>query len=145
MPDRVASDHPSVETIRGELARHGGTRRLVVRLPAERRDAVPVGEVVRIVVGGDERHARIDERADGTPIVPGAYDSPRLARSGGGTDRLAAWIDANGLDAGRSVLFDVVEPGVRYGLRAPGTTAVYDAPDPPAGELRDIARRLDGS
>lgn len=53
------------------------------------------------------------------------------------------WADEQSLGDGRTVLVDVVVRGFRYGLRRPGTAAVYDASHPPAGPLRRIADGLD--
>lgn len=140
MTDRVASDHPSVETYRATLGRYGGTRRPELRLP----DAidVPDGDVIRLVIDGEECHAQIETRSDGTAVIRGAYANARLARDRGGDDRLAAWARDSGLDTGRSVLVDVVVSGVRYGLRLPGTDAVYGAGESPSESLRDIAEGL---
>lgn len=111
-------------------------------VPADASLALPAGGVVRLVVDGRERRAPVAAR-DGGRTIEGAYDNARLAREHGGTDRLAAWVDDRGLDVGRSVLVDEVEPGATYGLREPGETAVYAAERGPARGLRRIAEDLE--
>lgn len=142
MVDRVGSNHPTVTTLRGRLARRGGTRRPAVEVPEVERDALPAGGTVRLVVGGSERHAPVGERG-GTRAILGAYDNARQARERDGEDRLAGWVEARGLDFGRTVLVDVVEPGEVYGLRAPGEEAVYEVVRGPADSLRRIAEDLE--
>lgn len=148
MADRVGDDHPSVTTIRGTLVRRGGTRRPAVALPAEDRDSLPAEGTVRLVLDGRQRHATVGERggsgaAGGTRAFFGAYDNARRARERHGEDRLAEWVEARGLDFGRSVLVDVVEPGEVYGLRVPGEDAVYEVQRGPAESLRSIAEDLE--
>lgn len=128
MSDRVRADNPAVETVRATLERAGRTDRPVVALPADVE--TPDGPV-RLVLDGRTTHARIERGLDGTPSIRAAYDSPRPAREGSaGTgdapNRLAEWVAETGLAFGRSVLVDVVESGDRYGLRAPGESAVYE-------------------
>ena len=141
MPDRVGSDHPTVTTLRGRLARRGGTRRPAVEVP-DAGDALPTEGTVRLVVDGRTRHAPIVEQG-GAPTIVGAYDNARLARERRGDDRLAAWVAANDVAMGRSVLVDVVEAGAVYGLRLPGETSVYEVERGPADSLRRIAEGLD--
>jgi hypothetical protein len=142
--DRIPSDHGSVRTVRVELARHGG-RRLRVDVPAEAADQFPDGEVVRVSLDGQRRHARIDSHlTEDRPIVTGVYDGPDRARNpDDATDRLAEWIDAEGLEAGDPVLVDVVAEDFLYGLRVPGERVFYDDPDPPDSDLASIARDLE--
>lgn len=142
MADRVAGDHPSVTTLRGELVRRGGTRRPAVELPREDRDALPAEGTVRLVVDGRQRRAPVGERG-GTRAFLGAYDNARQARERDGPDRLAEWVDDRELAFGRSVLVDVVEPGEAYGLRVPGEDAVYAVGRRPPDALRRIAEDLD--
>lgn len=142
MADRVRSDHPSIPTARGRLARHGGTRRLAVEVPAGVADSLPEEGTVRLVVDGRARHAPIDRVGDGRGFA-GAYGNPRRARERDGTDRLVEWVDANGLDGGRSVLVDEVEPGEVYGLRMPGEETVYQVSSGPGEALRRIAEDLE--
>jgi len=145
MPDRVPSDHPSVESVRAELVRAGRTDRPRVAVPADAADLVPEGEVVRLVLDGTERFARVAARmGDDRLELRGAHDTPDDARDpGSGSDRLGDWQDAHGVRFGGAVLLDVVEAGYKYGLRAPGERAVYDAGRPDSS-LADIARDLDG-
>jgi len=142
MADRVPSDHPSIDTVRGTLAETPAGIR--IELPDDDRDSFPVGEVVRIVRDGDERFAAIERALTGEAVIPGIYDSPRFAREpGSGADRLPAWADDHGIRAGGSVLVDVVEPGFLYGLRGPGESAVYTAREPPSASLSAIAADLE--
>lgn len=141
MPDGVASDHPSVRTLRGRLVRRGGTRRPAVAVPTEARDALPEDGTVRLVLDGAQRHAPVVTRAE-TRAFAGAYDNARRARERDGPDRLAEWVTREGVDVGRSVLVDVVEPGAVYGLRLPGEEAVYAVEPGPADSLRRIAEDL---
>lgn len=144
MSHRVASDHASVETVRGTIARQGGTRRPRIVLPAETTDRFPIDESVRLVIDGHTRHAYVGLDAEGCPEIQGAYDSPRFAREHEGANRLAEWIDDAGLTVGRSVLVDIVVADVQYGLRQPGDRAVYTAVEPPSNDLTDIAADLVG-
>ncbi|WP_336036946.1 DUF7112 family protein [Halobacterium yunchengense] len=142
MGDTVTDE--TVDTVSGALARAGGTSRLELRLPAGAADDFPAGEVVRLVVDGAECHAELSRTADGQPVVRGAYDTPSLARDpGSAEDRLAAWVVDSGLEAGRTVHVDVVEPGYKYGVRAPGESARYESVAAPSSSLADIARSLD--
>jgi len=142
MPERVTDD--SVPTVVGTLTRAGGTRRLEIQLPADAADDDPADDVVRVVLDGAERRTQLARRPSGEPVVRGVYDTPSLARDpGSGENRLTAWVEAAGLDEGRSVHVDVVEPGFKYGVRAPGESATYDAFEPPSDGLADIARSLE--
>ena len=143
MADRISSDHPSVDTVRATLAETATGVRL--EIPADEREAFPVDEVVRIVLGGDERFARLERALTGDDLtVSGIYDSPTFARDPReGTDRLAEWVTNNDVRTGGSVLVDVVEPAFLYGLRAPGETAVYEAREPPKDSLASIAEELE--
>lgn len=142
MPDYVSEE--TVETVTGTVARAGGTRRHELRLPADAADDFPAGEVVRVVLDGDEYHVQLRHRDDGTPVIRGAYGTPSLARDpGSATNHLAEWLDEGPLDAGRSVHVDVVEPGFKYGVRVPGESATYAATQPPDSSLSAIAESLD--
>ncbi len=142
MSDRVTSDSPGVETVDGTLARHGRTDRPKVEFPAA---DLPTDDVVRLVLDGSERRARFHDPISGEGVeLRGVYDTPRLARDPGeGENRLVAWVADRDLDAGRTVHLDVVEPGYKYGLRAPGEHATYDAGGNPSDSLASIAERLD--
>ncbi|WP_248898012.1 DUF7112 family protein [Haloplanus halobius] len=142
MTDRVASDGDGVTTYRARIARSGGTRRPCLRLP----DGVAVegGDIVRLVLDGDEYHARIEADADGF-VVRGAYDNRRLARADReGTNRLVDWVRSTDRETGQSVEFDEVTPGYLYGVRIPGKRAVYSVTRQPDSSLTSIAEDLDG-
>lgn len=134
----------SLTSVVGSVDRAGGTRRLEVRLPTDGEASFPVGDVVRVVLDGTERRARVDQTADGTPVFRGVYDTPSQARDpGSAANRLDEWVDSEGLEAGRSVHVDVVEPGFKYGVRAPGDDATYESTGRPDQGLADIAASLD--
>lgn len=143
MADRVSSDHPSVDTVRATLAETATGVRL--EIPADEREAFPAGEVVRVVLDGDERFARVERALTGDELtIPGVYDSPTFARDPReGEDRLPGWVDDHGVRTGGSVFVDVVEPAFLYGLRSPGETAVYEAREPPSDSLASIAEDLE--
>ena len=143
MPDRLPSDHPSIETHRIELKRRGRMDRPRLDLAGIDAD-LPIGEVIRLTLDGAIYHAHIEATFGNDPEIRGAYDNPRLAREPGeGIDRLAEWLSSRELDFGRSVCFDVIVPGHAYGLRAPGERTVYEATAPPSESLQGIARSLD--
>jgi hypothetical protein len=140
--DRVASDGPAVTTHRGRLARSGGTRRPCLRLP----DAVALDHdtVVRLVLDGNEYHARVESDAEGT-LLRGAFDNRRLARTDGeGENRLVEWVRSVDRDVGESVAVDEVTPGYLYGVRVPGRRTVYAVTRQPDSSLSSIAEGLDG-
>lgn len=132
--------HESVETVSGRVDRVGGTRRRQVVAPDVEP---PTDEVVRLDLDGSTYRAPVDASADGDLVFRGAYDSPSQARNHTGTDHLAAFLADHELDAGRTIHVDIVEPGFRYGLRAPGQTATYRATGQPKSSLADIARNLE--
>ncbi|QLC33965.1 hypothetical protein EFA46_007025 [Halarchaeum sp. CBA1220] len=141
MADRVTSE--GVRTVETTLERYGPTNRPQLRVGDP--DAVPVGEVVRLVVDGTEYRACVESNADGEPALRGAFETPRLARTPGeGENHLRAWLDDVGLDYGRTVHLDVVTPDYKYGVRAPGERATYTATEAPDSGLASIARDLDG-
>lgn len=142
MGERVASDNPSVRTLRGRLVRRGGTRRPAVAVPAEERERLPADGTVRLVVDAATLFAPVGTSGD-TRAFLGAYENVRLAREREGTDLLVEWVDDRGLDFGRSVAVDVTDPGEAYGLRVPGEEAVYEVGTAPADSLRRIAEDLD--
>ena len=142
MPDRIAADNPSVETVRATLAAAGATGRPRIAVPDDAAEDFPVEDVVRLVLDGRTHFARIDRALDDTIEIRGAYDNRRLAREADGDNRLVEWADSAGVDVGRSVLVDVVEPGGLYGVRRPGTNAVYELPETTRNDsLAAIAER----
>lgn len=141
MTDRVSHDHPTIETVSATVARYGGTSRPEIRVTD--RLSVEQGTVVRLVLGGREYYAEVQAADSDTPVLRGAYPSPRTARNpGGATNHLAEWVEEQDLEWGRTVQVDVVAPGFKYGLRAPGESATYKTGRPDEG-LADIARDLD--
>ncbi|THE65297.1 hypothetical protein D8Y22_08880 [Salinadaptatus halalkaliphilus] len=143
MADRIASDHPSVQTFRATCTETATG--VTLELPAEAADIVPTDDVVRIVLDETEQFAAVERALTGDErVVRGIYETPDAARDPStGRDRLAAWVDDHDVRAGGSALFDVVEPDFLYGLREPGATAYYDAYEPPASSLQDIASSLE--
>jgi len=140
MAERVTSE--DVRTVATVLERYGSTSRPQLRV--EEADAVPTGEVVRLVVDGSERRARFVESAGGDVVLRGAFGSPRLARTPGeGEDYLRSWLDSTDLDFGRTVHLDVVTPEYKYGVRAPGERATYEATERPDSGLAAIARDVE--
>lgn len=143
MADRLPSDHDSIPTDRATLVRRGGTSRPALELPTDSSIQYPNDEVVRVVLDGDERHARITGSASGLRI-PGIYDDPSFARDpGSAPNRLVQWVDAAGLELGGSVLVDEIEPGFKYGLRVPGERVVYEATESPDDSLASIAKQVE--
>lgn len=142
MTERIAHDHPTIETIAGTLARRGRTTRPEVRVQ-EDLDVDP-DELVRLVLDGREYRAPVARREDGTPVIRRAAPTPSGARdASSATNALLEWVESTGLEIGRTVHVDVVEPGFRYGLRAPGESAVYPSGRPDES-LSAIAENLDG-
>ncbi|WP_232688324.1 DUF7112 family protein [Halobacterium zhouii] len=143
MAEFVSSE--TVPSVVGTLVRRGGTQRPAIALPAESTDRFPSDDVVRLVLDGSEHRTRLVHDADGAPAIRGAYETNELARSpGDGENALPEWVDAHGLDIGRSVHVDVVVPEFKYGVRAPGETTTYEATEPPKSSLADIAESIDG-
>jgi hypothetical protein len=139
--DRIASDNDAIETHRCPLERVGRTDRPEIRVQAD--VALPIEETIRLSLSGVETHARPETDLDGETVIRGAFDNARLARAHGeGVDRLSEWVDDRDLAFGSSVLLDVVTPGFKYGLRAPGERVVYDATDAPDRSLSSIAESL---
>lgn len=144
MPDRVPSDHETVRTIRATIARRGASRPRI-DVPEDDADAFPDDDVVRLVIDGTTRFARLERGfADGVPRIADAHDTPEEARSpGDGPNRLAEWFESSDRSFGSSAAIDVIEPGFAYGLREPGDRAVYDAVEAPDSGLASIARRAE--
>jgi hypothetical protein len=141
--ERVPSDHEAVRSHRTRVAEVGHTGRPRIPLPGV-VDA-SVGDVLRLSLEGETHHARVRETLDGERDLRGAFGNARLARTDGeGEDALRPWLDDVGVSVGDALLVDVVTAGHEYGLRRPGRRVVYEASDPPASSLADIARDLDG-
>lgn len=141
MTDRVSHDHPTIETVSATVARYGGTSRPEIRVAESL--SVEQGSVVRLVLGGTEYYTEVQSSEGQTPVFRGAYPSPRTARKPAGTtNHLVGWVEERNPEWGRTVQLDVVEPGFKYGLRAPGESATYKTGRPDEG-LADIARDLD--
>lgn len=140
MPDRLTSDHPTIDTIRGHLARHGGTGRRI-DLPASAASAVPPGSVVRTSVEETTYFARCREIAD-EPAIVGLYATSHGAETGRGREHLRDVLGGWERDRGDTVLVDVLEPGEHLGLRAPGTTAHYEVSSGVDDDLAAIAEEL---
>ena len=140
MPERVPSDHPSVTTLRADLARSGGTRRPCLRLPDDA--AIEAGDTVRLVLDGTTTYARVESDTTGF-LLRGAYDNERLVRSPReGENRLIEWCDTHDHGPGDAVELDELDPGFCYGLRNPGDRVVYDVPGRPDESLSGIAESL---
>lgn len=142
MADRLPSDHASVHTERAEVTRSGGTSRPCLRLA----DALPLssGDLIRLVLGGDEYHARVQMDSTG-PLVRGAYDLKSEAKDPGRAEnRLVEWLQNQDREPGDALDMDELEAGERYGLRRPGERVVYKDTSSPGGSLQDIANDLDG-
>lgn len=141
MAERVPHDHPSVSTVRAEFVRSGGTRLPCLRLPGA--ITVEDSDVLGLVLDGTRYYARVVTDSTG-PLLRGAYDNRRIAREpSDGTNRLLEWADDHDCEPGTAVDLDEIEAGFLYGLRDPGSTAVYEATRGPEQSLADIARDLD--
>jgi hypothetical protein len=140
--ERVPSDHPSVTTYRAHLERSGGTRRPCLRFPDAVASHVTAGDVVRLVLDGEEYHATVTGDTSGL-VLRGAYDNRRRARERDGPNRLVEWVDAAGKSTGDAVELDEVDAGALYGLRVPGVRAVYSVTETPRDSLSAIAERLE--
>lgn len=139
MPDAVPSDHDAVESHRISLSSVGRTNRLQLPLPEEL--SCGPGDIVSLSLAGDGRFAAVTTTLGGEPAIRDAFPTRRLARTDGeGTDELASWLDSVGLDAGDTLVLDVLTDGYAYGLREPGTRVVYSPPDQPDSSLAAIAR-----
>lgn len=143
MTQRVSSD--TTETVRATLAQAGATNRANIEIPADDEDSFPADELVRVVMDDTEYRARIERPLTGDGrLIRGVYDTPRLARNPGeGENRLSEWFADSNRSFGQSVLIDVVEEGFKYGIREPGSRAVYEATETPNESLADIARQVD--
>jgi hypothetical protein len=142
MANRLPSDHASVRTERAAVARSGGTRRPCLRLPTGLE--LDSGDLVRLVLDGDESHARVQADSSGL-LLRGAYDMRSEAKEPGRAEnRLVEWLQANDREPDDALDLDVLDPGERYGLRLPGERVVYKDISSPGSSLQDIAKDLDG-
>lgn len=137
----IPHDHPSIDSHRVPVGRHGG-RRLRLEVPGA---LLPDDDVVRLVLDETIRFAPVvDDPAGEERWVTGAYDGPSVARApAGADDHLQAWLADRDLDAGRSVFLDVIAPEYAYGIREPGADEHYPDVEAPSGSLADIARSLE--
>lgn len=135
---RVSSD--GVETVRASIEQSGALNRPKLVLP---EGTIPDG-VVRVDADETTYHADVDVGLGGDLELRGLYENARLARTDEGENHLGGWVESKGLEAGRSVLVDVVVDGEQYGLRAPGERAVYRVVDQPDDSLASIAEDVDG-
>ncbi len=139
--DRIPSDNPAVATVDATLERQGRLDR--PKVVVDGTDALPTEEVLRIYLDGDDYRMFPTEKGNDIEI-DGAYDTPDEARDPrDATNRLAEWMDEEGLDYGRTVHLDTIEDGFAYGLRAPGERAVYPAVEKPSDSLSSIAENLE--
>ena len=141
MPDRVPSDHETVETHRVPVKSVGRTDRPRVVLPEEL--AFNDGDTVRLALDGDRYHAVVETNLDGEPVLSHVADNRRLARERDGTNHLAEWVADSDVSLGGSAHLDVVTDGTEYVLRTPGKRVVYTATGGPDSSLSDIAQNLD--
>jgi hypothetical protein len=141
VPDRVPSDHETVETHRVPVESVGRTDRPRVVLPADLE--FEDGDTLRLALDGDRYHAVVETNLDGEPVLSHVADNRRLAREREGTNRLAKWVAEADVSLDGSAHLDVVTDGTEYGLRTPGNRVVYTATGGPDASLSDIARNLD--
>ena len=145
MSQQVPSDHPTITTVNASLVRSGGTARPRIDIPDEEGDRFAEGEVVQLVVDGQEYRTVVERAFSGDGFqIRGAYDTPEMARNPGeGPNHLIDWFEESSLSFGRTVLIDVVTEGFKYGLREPGERAVYEATEAPDESLASIAKQLE--
>ncbi|MFB6169296.1 MAG: hypothetical protein ABEJ43_10700 [Haloferacaceae archaeon] len=138
---RLASD--AVESARATVARSGGPRSRLLRLPAA-LDAT-AGDTVRVSLDDDgtttDGFARVDADTKG-PYLAGVYANRRLARTDDeGENLLAPLLAAR--DPGSSLVLDVLDAGHHYGIRRPGDRVVYEVPERRDDSLAAIADRVE--
>ena len=144
MADRITHDNPSVTTARVNVTEQGATGRPLVEVPGDAEIGVSPG-IVRLALDGTEYHALVERPLTGDGLeIRRAADSPDGARNGDEPDRLREWLEASDVRVGGSALLDEVEPDYKYGLRAPGKRAVYEATEAPNESLASIAEDVDG-
>lgn len=141
--DRVASDHPGVDTVDATLVRAGRTGRPRVAISGDDADRFPAEEVVRLIVDGQESFSLVATELTGEGLeLRGAFPTPDAARNPDGSDRMPDWRETAGVPFGNTIHVDVVEERYKYGLRAPGERAVYSAGRSPDRGLQNLARDL---
>jgi hypothetical protein len=134
MTDRVASDHPTVDTYRVTVRRHGGPNGRAVELDCPDHPA----DGDHIVLDGATRYAAVA----GDRLL-GVYPSPAMARDRAvEADELPGWLERIDRGPDRSLALDVIESGFLYGLRAPGESVVYEAVERPDESLSSIAEQF---
>jgi len=137
---RLPSDHDQVQSYRASLIRSGRIRRPCLELPAKM--TLTEGEIIRILLGDRQTHARVSATAD-EQIIRGAFKNSRVARTPGeGENLLKQWCETHDLQIGNAVEVDVLDAGFCYGLRSPGDRVVYSVPSRPNESLHDIASSL---
>ena len=141
MPERIAHDHPTIETIAATVVRDGPTTRRVVEVDAALD--VTDGELVRVVLDGTEYRAQVEADSSGRFRFRNLAKTPSQAKNPTESEnRLDEWIADRDISVGRTVHLDVVEPGFRYGLRAPGEEGIYQSGQPD-DSLAAIARQVE--
>ena len=141
--ERISAAHPTVETLRARVERHGGRRHRLV-LPAAPSVPEP-GTTVRVIFDDGTRFAPITAgRSADERWITAVYRS--LAGANAGDDSanvLSEWLGAADRSPGRTVLVDVLVPEYAFGFRIPGEQRTYPIIDPPDEGLADIAQDLD--
>ena len=125
MVDRVANDHPSVETVRATVRRHGGARRRL-ELPADAAEEFVIDGVVETIIDEKLRFGRY-RPIRGSIALTGLYNT-QMAATGetDGEELLTSWLDLHDRSIGSSILVDIVVPEERVGLRLPGDRTTYE-------------------
>lgn len=143
MVDRIASDHPSINTVRARVSRRAGRRRLI-SIPDDADAVLPDHGIIEVLIDGRRRFGRC-QTVDSRRTIIGIYQtSAAAAGETAGADSLDAWLTENDRPVGSSVLIDVLEPAVRIGLRQPGDRAVYGVLRERDSSLDDIAKEFFG-
>lgn len=143
MPDRITHEHPTIDTIRGRVARHGGSRRRI-DLPEGADASVGGHGSIRCVVEERDHFAQIDYHGDHLAII-GLYTSLDQAEAGSPAgSKLTDWLTSIGCNSGSSIAIDIIDAGERIGLRRYGSRGVYTVESQPSDTLRDLADRYSG-
>lgn len=126
MTERIASDHPSVETIRARVCRHAG-RRLRIDLVEDPDGIDPADGPIDAVVDDQTRVVTIATVGQSIALT-GVYRTMASARAGQqSANELRDVLASMDRTAGDAVLIDVIDPGERIGIRRPGDRVRYDA------------------